>query len=343
MQLTKAYKRPKHGADLTSALQQYGGAAAQWLDLSAAISPYSWYSERALPASVDSVRELPQLNTALQQACEFYYGRQGLAVAGSQAVIQALPYCLAPSRVWILKGCYGEHAYAWQKAALHTGHHIEELTLADIRTRFSNNQIPNVLVLVNPNNPSGELLTSREVHQLAQALNQQQGLLVLDETFMDCYANDSYLIYPANDAVLILRSLGKFFGLAGLRIGFAFGSNDLLARLENELGPWAVNGMALEYAANALKDEAWQLQQRVRLQRMQEQVVDACERFHLPVQGSTPLFITLAGEQVLHWQQQLAQQQIWTRVFAEQNLLRIAMPSAEQWPRLYAGLKSLQQ
>ena len=331
---------PPHGADLTNALQQYGGEPEHWLDLSAAISPYSWWAERGLMPAANSLRNLPQPVAELAQACVPYYGHTALPVPGSQAAIQALPRCFAHARVWVQADTYAEHAYSWQQA----GHDAQEFPLAEIRAAFNNGTaLPDLLILVNPANPSGECLAAAELHQWTTQLQRVGAYMLVDEAFMDCTPEQSILNIPLAANRMVLRSLGKFFGLAGLRCGFVFASESVQQRLQQQLGPWAVNTLALTLAAQALRDEAWQQQQRLRLLRMQEQVLDTCRLLQLPVLGSTPLFVTFQGEQTQLMHTKLAQQKIWSRYFPRQQWLRMGMPDPQQWPRLYSALKILRE
>lgn len=329
---------PAHGADLTNALQQYGGEPEHWLDLSAAISSYSWWAERGLMPAANSLRNLPQPLAELSQACVQCYGHAALPVPGSQAAIQTLPRCFARARVWVQADTYAEHAFSWQQA----GHNVQELTLAEIRAAFNKGTaLPDMVILVNPANPSGECLAADEVQQWTAQLQQLGGYMLVDEAFMDCTPDHSILNVPLAANRIVLRSLGKFFGLAGLRCGFVFAAESVQQRLQQQLGPWAVNSLALSIASQALRDEAWQQQQRLRLLRMQEQVLDTCRLLQLPVLGSTPLFVTFNGADTQAMQQQLAQQKIWSRYFPRQQWLRLGMPDPQKWPRLYSALKTL--
>ena len=264
-----------------------------------------------MPAA-NSLRNLPQPVAELAQACVQYYGHTALPVPGSQAAIQALPRCFTHARVWVQADTYAEHAYSWQQA----GHSVQELTLAEIRAAFNNGTaLPDLLILVNPANPSGECLAASELQQWTAQLHQVGGYVLVDEAFMDCTPEQSVLNVPLAPNRMVLRSLGKFFGLAGLRCGFVFAAELVQQRLQQQLGPWAVNSLALSIASQALRDEAWQQQQRLRLLRMQEQVLDTCRLWQLPVLG-TPLFITFHGEQTPLMHTKLAQQKIWSRYFS---------------------------
>ncbi|MDK2777782.1 MAG: threonine-phosphate decarboxylase CobD [Pseudomonadota bacterium] len=326
-----------HGGNLQQAIDAYGGDASEWLDLSTGISPFSWYEENPLTLPVAAVHALPAADEQLAAAVRGYYGREALTVAGSQAAIRQLPLCFGHGLVWVLKGTYGEHRLSWQNA----GHEVHEQSAATIRTALDNDgPLPDMLVLVNPGNPGGERFTAAELLRWADRLHSRQGWLLVDETFADCDDRHSLLRQRPADNLLVLRSPGKFFGLAGLRIGFVFAAAPLRQRLAQICGPWAVSGPAQVIAARALADHDWQQQQRMRLQRAGERLQSLCRG--LPLAGKTELFITLQSPQAADWQRQLAQQKIWTRLFAQQLRLRIGLPASEQgWLRLQQALISL--
>jgi len=257
MQLINVAETVIHGADLQRAIKQFGGEAQQWLDLSSAVSPYCWWSERGqgLSCPVSFIHELPGIQPELNRAIRTYYGHEGLLVPGSQRAIAELPGCFSRGKVWILAGTYGEHASCWKKA----GHSVYEKTAADIRQAFNavannNHELPDMLVLVNPGNPGGERSSAAELHGWSEQLKQRQAWLLCDEAFMDCTPDDSLLTQTLADNMLVLRSLGKFFGLAGLRIGVVFATADVLQNLASRLGPWPVAGHSLWLTQQALGD-----------------------------------------------------------------------------------------
>lgn len=323
-----------HGADLARAMSQYGGRAQDWWDLSAAISPYSWWAERGLPTTSEAAHYLPQDNATLEQSTLRYYGERALPVPGSQRAIQLLPQCFSMASVWVLANTYAEHELAWRNA----GHCVRLVDTEEIRQAFSTGRaLPNILVLVNPANPSGERFDRAELQQWAQQLQQTKGWLLVDEAFMDCTPEHSLLHIKRPDNAIVLRSLGKFFGLAGWRVGFVLASEELLNSLSSRLGPWPVAGPALEMAYQALCDEAWQQQQLTRLQRVEEQVLMLSQS--LPVVGHSSLFITIKVKDALVVQQRLAAQRIWVRAFVAQNWIRLSMPRADQLSDYWALLK----
>lgn len=321
MQLINVAETVIHGADLQRAIKQFGGEPQQWLDLSSAVSPYCWWSERGqgLSCPVSFIHELPGIQPELNRAIRTYYGHEGLLVPGSQRAIAELPGCFSRGNVWILAGTYGEHASCWKKA----GHSVYEKTAADIRQAFNavtdnERELPGMLVLVNPGNPGGERFSAAELRRWAEQLqqHQRQGWLLCDEAFMDCTPDDSLLTQTLADNMLVLRSLGKFFGLAGLRIGVVFAAADVLQNLANRLGPWPVAGHSLWLTQQALSDESWIAQQRSRLKGNHALMAQWLNEFYLA--GKSNLFFTLKFSDAEQVQNFLAERYIWSRCFKQQ-------------------------
>ncbi|MCT7358081.1 aminotransferase class I/II-fold pyridoxal phosphate-dependent enzyme [Thalassolituus pacificus] len=326
MQLIDVAETVIHGADLQRAIKQFGGEPQQWLDLSSAVSPYCWWSEQGkeLSCPVSFIHELPGIQPELNRAIRTYYGHEGLLVPGSQRAIAELPGCFSRGKVWSLAGTYGEHASCWKKA----GHSVYEKTADDIRQAFNavannNHELPDMLVLVNPGNPGGERFSAAELHGWAEQLKQRQAWLLCDEAFMDCTPDDSLLTQTLADNMLVLRSLGKFFGLAGLRIGVVFATADVLQNLANRLGPWPVAGHSLWLAQQALSDESWIAQQRSRLKDNHALMAQWLNGFFLA--GKSNLFFTLKFPNAERVQTFLAERYIWSRCFKQQQLIRLGL------------------
>jgi cobalamin biosynthetic protein CobC len=237
-----------HGGNLTEARARFPEARGPWLDLSTGISPFPY----PLPAmSAEAFTRLPEpadLRRLQALAARRYGARdpaQVVAAPGTQILLPLIARLLPPGRARVLGPTYAEHA----RAAALAGHEVVEGAPADL------------LTIVNPNNPDGRFRTRREL----LAFRPPQGLLVVDEAFMEAAPHDESLAGEVEDGVIVLRSFGKFHGLAGLRLGFAIASAPIAARLRDALGPWAVSGPALAVGLAALADEAWAAATRARL------------------------------------------------------------------------------
>ena len=246
-----------HGGDIVSASKQYNIAQSDWIDLSTGLNPDS-YPTIDVPSAVFC--QLPYLQPAFTDAAERYYGSAaGMALIGSQMIIQALPKCVEQHPVLLPSAGYTEHREHWLKNGFAVSKYNgfdQQLASEQISSSLADNPQQH-LVIINPNNPTGLLFEPEDVLNWAQRLG-AGCCLVLDEAFIDTQPEQSLLMHQWPDNVLILRSFGKFFGLAGIRIGFAFCKGALRSRIEQVLGLWMINGPAQYIAAKAMDDEAWQ-------------------------------------------------------------------------------------
>src|SRR5574343_218609 len=239
----------EHGGRLRQAAAHYDIPLADWLDLSTGINPQGWPVPH-LPAAV--WQRLPEANDGLEAAAAAYYGNPNLLpVAGSQAAIQWLPALLPKAAVACIAPIYAEHPQAWQ----HAGHKVRFLQNATLPRALAV-ATPYVLCC-NPNNPTATRHPRDIVLEAADSLKKRGGWLIVDEAFIDATPEESVTALAGTaDApnLIVLRSLGKFFGLAGARVGFIFGQPGLLQRLAEAMGPWAVSGPARAVARLALAD-----------------------------------------------------------------------------------------
>lgn len=325
----------EHGGRLHAAAQRYGRPVAQWLDLSTGINPCG-YPVPAVPPGVWN--RLPEDDDALPAAARAYYGVSHLlAVPGTQAAIQRLPGLRAPCRVGVLTPLYGEHAHAW-RAAGHAVRELAELTPATARGL-------DVLVLANPNNPTGQVFMPEVVADLRAALA-PGGWLVADEAFVDPTPAQSLLAGWADaraPGLVVLRSVGKFFGLAGARVGFVAGDAAVLAALGAALGPWSLAGPSRHVAAQALADRAWQARTRARLARDGARLAALLTRHGLRPAGGCALFAYVRARRADAMHRALARQGVLTRLFDQPPALRFGLPGTEaDWQRLDRALAACQ-
>ncbi len=325
----------EHGGRLLRAAQQYGIPVADWLDLSTGINPRGW-PVPALPAAAWS--RLPEETDGLVPAAHDYYGAAHvLPVAGSQAAIQALPHLRPRGRVGVLSPGYAEHGHAWRQA----GHSVVPLnpdTLGRELGPFD------VAVLIQPNNPTGTRFTKEVVLAWYAALAARGGWLVVDEAFIDATPEHSLAPLTDRPGLIVLRSLGKFFGLAGARVGFALAQPDLLQRLAERLGPWTVAGPARLVAEQALRDTTWQASARTQLQAAGARLAELLHRHGLAPDGGCALFQWLRHDSAADLHRHLARRGILTRLFDAPASLRLGLPGGEAaWARLDAALAEWQR
>ncbi len=320
----------EHGGNILQAARRYAIPPQDWLDLSTGINPLGW-PVPVVPA--ETWRRLPEAEDSLTEAAAAYYGTPLLLpVAGSQAAIQLLPALRPTSRVGILRPSYREHAHAWTRH----GHRLIELDEQAIAPALNN---LDVLVLCHPNNPSGGRFSPDTLLDWRARLTAHGGWLVVDEAFVDAEPALSIISQVGAPGLIVLRSLGKFFGLAGMRAGFVAAWPALLAQMQELLGPWAVNGPARWIARHALQDEAWQQRTRDRLRRDSARLAALLARHDLAPAGGTALFQWICTDRATEWHDALARQGILTRLFDAPASLRFGLPGADhEWDRLQRAL-----
>lgn len=321
----------EHGGRLRAAAERYRIPLAEWVDLSTGINPRA-YPVPALPPEV--WQRLPEANDGLEAAAAAYYGSASLLpVAGSQAAIQALPACFPPGRVVTLAPTYAEHPHAWREHALCA---LPAAAIADAVDSAD------TLLLVQPNNPDAQRFPREQLLAWRARLAARGGRLIVDEAFLDAEPGDSLVPLAGEPGLVVLRSVGKFFGLAGARVGFVFAEADLLARLADRLGPWAVSGPARAVTAAALADRSWQEAARRRLNADSARLAALLDRHGLAGGGGTALFQWRPTPDAVAIHARLAEQAILTRLFETPAGLRFGLPGPEtEWERLAAALSRL--
>lgn len=257
---------PKHGGDLAYWQRVVGAQASTWLDLSSACNREPW----PLP-SIDPVlwNELPDQAALMTQATRYYGIRPNAIGAGSQHIIESLPALLfdplQQKKVMVPKVGYQEHAFAWQKWGYDIGYYQELEELLE--------QNWQVAVVIQPNNPTGRLSSFEVLQAVLDKAQAMKGYLVVDEAFIDPIAEKSFLtIQHAADwpkSLFLMRSVGKFFGLAGARVGFVFCSSRWEIPLKNLIGPWPVATPSLYLVGAAFDDDQWQTTARKSLAQRQ--------------------------------------------------------------------------
>jgi cobalamin biosynthetic protein CobC len=331
--LWMAFSMLDHGGRLILAANHYGIEVEHWLDLSTGINPAAWPVPE-IPRSAWS--RLPEDDDGLEQAARDYYDAEALLpVAGSQAAIQALPKLRKPGRVAVIHPGYAEHARAWKNA----GHEVTAVEGELIDQWVT--QV-DVLVIIHPNNPTGARFSLQQLLGWHRSLSARGGWLVVDEAFMDVTPEHSVVPYSHKAGLIVLRSLGKFFGLAGARVGFVCAQPELLRRLQSLLGPWTVATPARWLARKALNDRCWQQATRQTLQRDAVRLRTLLDQYGLRVEGGCALFLWVKTADAPRLHAALARLGILTRIFVEPASLRFGLPDNERdWQRLDSALQQL--
>lgn len=307
----------EHGGRLHRAAREHGIALGDWLDLSTGISPFGW---PVPPIPAEAWRRLPEDDDGLADAARACYGAPHvLPVAGSQAAIQALPLLRAPSRVAVIAPGYAEHALAWECA----GHRVERRDAADLLTGPDDYD---VVVLIHPNNPTGQRFELQRLRGLREGLAARGGWLVVDEAFMDATPQRSLCADTAHEGLVVLRSAGKFFGLAGARAGFVCAAPELLEALRERLGPWTLAGPSRHAVGLALADTAWQAQARAQLMAASGKLSALLRRAGLAPSGGCAFFQWCLHPDAAAIHRALASMGILTRHFERPPSLRFGLP-----------------
>jgi cobalamin biosynthetic protein CobC len=318
-----------HGGNLDVALARFGGRLEDWIDLSTGINRQSYPVPVLEPrhwSALPSRSDIDALHDAAQQA---YATRASVrAVAGAQAAIQLLPHLARPGRAHILAPTYNEFAPVLAGAGWQVENvgEIEALAGADIA------------VVVNPNNPDGRQHDPAKLLALLSRVKR----LVVDESFADAIPQGSLAAEADRAGLLVLRSFGKFYGLAGLRLGFVLGSAEDIAALEALAGPWPISGAAIEIGRKALLDRDWADATRARLVTEALRLDGLAKATGWNRVGGIPLFRLYDVGNAVAAQERLARARIWSRIFKDKpNWLRLGIPGEEtEWTRLGEALSA---
>lgn len=325
----------EHGGRLRAAAREYGIALSDWLDLSTGIAPYG-FAVPAVPAG--AWIRLPETEDSLEAAARDYYQAQSvLPVAGSQAAIQMLPRLRNPLQVGVVSPCYGEHAHAWRRE----GHRLFEISESNVHRALDQLDI---LVVVNPNNPTGRMIPSTQLLQWHERLASRGGWLVVDEAFMDPAPAHSLAMHSHLPGMIVLRSFGKFFAMAGARLGFVLAQAELLDRLEDALGPWPIAGPSRFIGSVLLADHEGQRLQRERLLADSHRLGQLLTEHDLPPTGGCGLFQWVTTEHSDRVHAFLARQGILVRRHRDPQSLRFGLPGDEPgWQRLAGALSDYRE
>lgn len=317
----------RHGGNLREAARRYGIALGDWLDLSTGINPRAY---PVPPVPVDAWRRLPEDADGLAELAARHYGAPGaLPVAGSQAAIRALPGMLKRGVAAVAPLTYGEYGPAFERA----GHRVVGLDVASTELK---DDIDHVIV-ANPNNPTTERITRGVLLRWHAQLAARGGTLIVDEAFADAYGDPAMSLASESgrEGLVVLRSVGKFYGLAGIRAGFVLAAAPLRDALSEALGAWTVSGPARHVVQAAFNDLSWQADTRATLARNSARLA-ALIRSQEFDPHATPLFVWFETSTAAALQHALAARGIWTRLFEHGALpsLRIGLTgSEEEWAR----------
>jgi cobalamin biosynthetic protein CobC len=325
---------PPHGGDLGAARRLFPEAPEPFVDLSTGINPEP-YPVPAVPPSALARLPEPAEVEALAAAAAAAYGAPSsghvVPAPGTQILLPMVAGLVPPGRAMIVAPSYSEHA----RSAKLAGHDVTEIRTLEAGASAD------LVIVTNPNNPDGRLRPASELRAFAQALRARGGLLVIDEAFMDVAPGEMSLAPETiGDNVVVLRSFGKFFGLAGLRLGFAIAAPQRAARIRAQLGPWAVSGPAITIGRTALADRIWIERMRFKLAERARELDALLIAAGLEIVGGTTLFRLAHAPNAAGLFTHLGRAGLLVRVFRDYpQWVRFGLPATEaQWQRLECAL-----
>ncbi|MGV7119284.1 aminotransferase class I/II-fold pyridoxal phosphate-dependent enzyme [Sphingopyxis sp. 550A] len=314
-----------HGGALEAAKRHFGTGDAPWLDLSTGINPHRWPGADKMAIDWHRLPEREAL-AHLEAAAAAHFGveaRHVCAVPGSEVGLRLAGRIIGGAARHVAPA-YRTHGEIFSDSA--------PIDRAEAPT------CKGTLLLANPNNPDGRIV---DIAMLDAMLAEREGWLLVDEAFADCAPVTSIAHrIDADTRLLVFRSFGKFFGLAGVRLGFVLGPPSFLDALRVLLGAWPVSAAAIAIGTAAYRDRDWIDTMRKRLSREAAALDALFARHNLPVTGACPLFRLVETAEAGVLFDRLARAAILTRPFADRPLwLRLGLPgSAAALARLDAAL-----
>ncbi|MEE9388102.1 MAG: threonine-phosphate decarboxylase [Paracoccaceae bacterium] len=309
-----------HGGGLDAAIARYGGDRAGWLDLSTGINPVPYPTGDISPNCWQTLPDIAAQDRLINAARAFWNipdTAHIIAAPGASALIAQLPRLLGtPKSAQIVGPTYNE----WQAAFENAGWAVSAAPTD-----------PAVRITVHPNNPDG----ARAQHDMLA----DPGISIIDESFCDTVPEASLMPNFDGENTIFIKSFGKFWGLAGIRLGFAIAPPALVEKLSDALGPWPVSGPALEIGARALLDENWANQTRLRLEHDTQRLDDLMKSSGAGPGVGTSLFRLYQVDDAQAWQDRLARGHVWSRIFPySKTWLRLGLPHPDKWGQLEAAL-----
>jgi len=332
-----------HGGDISAVQKLYPNAFKPWIDLSTGINPnsYPWLSKIPKDELSNASQHLPQhdeIEKCIHNWIKYLnadHPEEWLLTSGSQAFINLIPKIFPNHKCVIPIFTYNEHERIWNQL----GRKPLLLSPSQILDHdFENNTI---LIITNPNNPDGYIWKHKDLKKLKERLAEKDGYLIIDEAFADLYADVSLVDKTLYDNLVVMRSFGKFFGLAGIRLGAIRASSKIKSMIEKEIGPWSVNALAIKIAQYALIDQNWIDQNRILLSQNTLKLRSLLKKNKFTIVGGTDLFTLTTHENAQIMNDKFNQNGIYVRTFTrDEKLIRFGLPRGdEEFQRLQDVLK----
>ena len=329
-----------HGGRLCVARSLFPNVPQPWIDLSTGINPSSYPAPRASAQARNRLpepTELARLEAVAAEAFGVADPLRVVATGGTENALRLLPYVLKIGGATVAGPTYGSHSDAWSRA----GAKVEVVADSQLAARSASG---GAMTIVNPNNPDGRILGRDQLQSLHDSLRIKDGVLIVDEAFGDLAPQHTVANLAGSEAaprMLVLRSFGKFYGLAGVRLGFVIASPSIATTLRQLLGDWPVSVDALSAGLAAYADQAWAQSTRVRLNRAAQRLDGLLIRSGMSIVGGTSLYRLARAIDARARFTQLISHGVLVRPFDyDATLLRFGLPAGRDgWQRLSAALR----
>jgi len=320
----------EHGGDIDNAIKKYGGNKDDWIDLSTGINPNHY------PYKLINIRELQNLPYKndidnLNKLAKKYFQTTACvrAVSGAQGGINILPFLLPNKTVSILSPTYNEYQNVFSNS-------LKKIINVKNLSELKKSQIA---IICNPNNPDGKLYSNDDLLKISKSLE----YLIIDESFMDQYPRKS-LSHKLDDQtnILILRSFGKFFGLAGIRLGFLISNKEIDKKIQFLIGNWPISNVAINVASKALIDHVW-IMNTISFLKEGSYFLDClASEINWKVVGGTNLYRLYETPNAHDAQNKLANFKIWSRRFSySKKWIRLGIPRKKDFKKVSEIFKKL--
>ena len=258
----------RHGGNIKEVAGKYGIDELSIIDFSSNINPLglSASAREAIIRGIDGVVNYPDSqSSALVHTLASHHSIAAeniLTGNGATELIYLIPRALKPEKALIVAPAFSEYERALRLTGCKVDHFLlnEEKGFAiDTTPLFAAMEKGyNVLWLASPSNPAGSLTPKKIILEIAHRAADLGITLIVDEAFIDYSESDSVKNEIHNfDNLIVLRSITKFFALAGLRIGYLFGHDKIIRNLKQYKEPWSLNSLGEAAALASISDKTY--------------------------------------------------------------------------------------
>ena len=320
----------EHGGNIDDAINVYGGNESDWIDLSTGINPDCYPIPKILDAdwrNLPTFTEIEKLESLIK--FEFNTISSVMLTPGSQLAISLLPILFKKQKVGILEPTYNDYFLSFKNAG------FKVCSCKNLQELFKSK----IAIIVNPNNPDGKNYQIKDLLLLSKKVS----LLIVDESFIEASEASSIISYinKKTNNIVVIKSFGKLYGLAGLRLGFIFSGESLINRFKKIFSFWPVSKVSIKIASKAIKDKKWMISSQKKLKKKAYILDEIMKSINFELIGGTNLFRLYSTPNSISSQRLLAKQFIWSRIFSYSNKwLRLGIPSDRDLKKVKIKLKT---